>query len=307
MTVLVTGNAAGEIVPPMAVVSFKKIPTDIATAANLGWSIGRTPNGWMTCESFFEYVANIFNRYLLEKNITKPVILFFDGHSSHISLQLSEFCQKEDIISISLPPNATHVLQPLDVTVFGPLKNEWKKKLELYKLDRKVEPRKCHVLPILESIFAQENFKKNLAKGFESCGLCPLDPDAVDYTRCLNDEDNGDNSAKKNSSDNPAERDLLLKQFKQKLPGSLMNVFEKMGRTSRWSGNENLLGLFSFYQLIKFDLNFEDLMEEELGSHYMPGVTPLQQTAEEGELSQVSNYSLKNNLYLFIPRAFSST
>lgn len=55
------------------------------------------------------------------------LVLFLDGHSSHLSLELSEFCKENRIIIVALFPNATHILQPQDVSVFGPMKQKWKK------------------------------------------------------------------------------------------------------------------------------------------------------------------------------------
>lgn len=231
----------------------------------------------MTCGSFFEYLANIFKPYIDQQNIPTPVILFFDGHSSHLSLQLSKFCRKNGIILVTLPPNATHILQPLDVTVFGPLKNNWKRVLERYKLSKKVEPRKCHVLPILDEIFKESNFKENLKKGFETCGLRPLNPDNVDYTKCLSKDDKDNSTAESSSETNSSDTSaLLLQQFEDKVPGCLLNDFKKVGPTGHWSGNEKFCGLFNFYKAIKFNLNFEDLMNEELSNHNIQDISPVQ-------------------------------
>lgn len=82
----------------------------------------------MTLASFFKYVVNILEPHI--QNVPKPVVLFLDNHSSHVSLQLSEFCQEKGIILVALPPNSTHILQPLDVSFFKPLKsNNWNKEL----------------------------------------------------------------------------------------------------------------------------------------------------------------------------------
>lgn len=51
-----------------------------------------------------------------------------------MGLQLSEFCQNNGVILITLPPNSTYMLQPLDIAFFGPLKMNWRRELELYKL-----------------------------------------------------------------------------------------------------------------------------------------------------------------------------
>lgn len=81
----------------------------------------------MTRETIFEYVMNVFHPWLRSQNITFPVILFKDGHTSHLSKYLSDYCSKNEIEVVALYPNSTHLLQPLDVAVFRPLKLEWKK------------------------------------------------------------------------------------------------------------------------------------------------------------------------------------
>ncbi|KAJ8965729.1 hypothetical protein NQ314_003935 [Rhamnusium bicolor] len=90
------------------------------------WIFGKSDKGWMTGETFFEYIANDFNKWLIQEGIPKPVIVFIDGHKSHMSLSLSEFCDANGIILYALPPNTTHMLQPVDVSVFRPLKQEWR-------------------------------------------------------------------------------------------------------------------------------------------------------------------------------------
>jgi hypothetical protein len=45
-------------------------------------------------------------------------LLIFDGHASHSSLKYLYYFQNNGIEMLCLPPNTTHVLQPLDRTVF---------------------------------------------------------------------------------------------------------------------------------------------------------------------------------------------
>ena len=62
---------------------------------------------------------------LLFLQIPKPVILFLNGHSSHLGLEASKYCQDHQIIFYCLLPNATHILQPFDIGIFSPLKDLW--------------------------------------------------------------------------------------------------------------------------------------------------------------------------------------
>lgn len=53
-----------------------------------------------------------------------PVLLILDNHSSHISISIEvlEYAKDHHIIIWSFPSDCSHALQPLDRSVFGPLK-----------------------------------------------------------------------------------------------------------------------------------------------------------------------------------------
>lgn len=60
-------------------------------------------------------------------------MLVVDGHESHKSAEFKAFCKENKIITISLPHNSSHLLQPLDVGCFGPLKKAYSKEIEKFK------------------------------------------------------------------------------------------------------------------------------------------------------------------------------
>ena len=45
-----------------------------------------------------------------------------DGHSSHVTANMIAFCMGHVIYLLILPPHCSHFLQPLDISIFGPLK-----------------------------------------------------------------------------------------------------------------------------------------------------------------------------------------
>ena len=49
-------------------------------------------------------------------------MLICDGHDSHISVAFIYHCMQNDIILLLLLPHSSHLMQPLDISVFGPLK-----------------------------------------------------------------------------------------------------------------------------------------------------------------------------------------
>ena len=48
-------------------------------------------------------------------------LLLLDGHSCHLTMDFLNYCLEKRIILGFLPPHTTHMLQPLDVGIFGPL------------------------------------------------------------------------------------------------------------------------------------------------------------------------------------------
>jgi len=59
-----------------------------------------------------------------------PVVLFVDGHHSHITSELINLARDHGVHLMCLPPNLTHILQPFDVSVFHPLKQAYFKILK---------------------------------------------------------------------------------------------------------------------------------------------------------------------------------
>ncbi|KAJ2975638.1 hypothetical protein NQ176_g5408 [Zarea fungicola] len=56
-------------------------------------------------------------------------LLVVDGFTGHTTLDFAKYCIQFDIIIAILPPHSTHIMQPLDVGVFQPLKSAHQKEL----------------------------------------------------------------------------------------------------------------------------------------------------------------------------------
>lgn len=160
------GNAAGDIAPPMVVINLKRIPQKLSQSVPENWAIGRSENGWMTGETFFENFANVFYPWLVQNKIEFPVIVFCDGHSSHLTMALSDFCKENLIELVALYPNATQILQPMDdVAVFHPLKVSWKKAVFSFRIRNAGLPlRRDNFCPILnDALKSQISLKMDFA------------------------------------------------------------------------------------------------------------------------------------------------
>ena len=96
---------------------------DTLSVTRVGWKKASFLSGSMLC-SCLPATADLRK--------SGPVVLFFDGHGSHIGIDIVTKARKENVILYCLPPHTTHVLQPLDVSVFVAVKRAWGKILKDY-------------------------------------------------------------------------------------------------------------------------------------------------------------------------------
>ena len=64
------------------------------------------------------YWLRHFNTQTLAQRQGTWRLLIFDSHVSHLSYEFVSFCKAQNIVPFCLPPHSTHLLQPLDITVF---------------------------------------------------------------------------------------------------------------------------------------------------------------------------------------------
>jgi hypothetical protein len=73
-------------------------------------------SGWMDKGYFLLVLKNL--RSHIFGSPTKPVIVFVDGHSFHVSYSVVMYCKEQGIILQTLPPHTSHGSQ----TFYGPFR-----------------------------------------------------------------------------------------------------------------------------------------------------------------------------------------
>ncbi|XP_053621416.1 uncharacterized protein LOC128681499 [Plodia interpunctella] len=291
LTVLVNVSADAAIAPPMVLYPYKRLPKNIVPTVPSGWGIGHTESGWMNMAAFYEYVANCFYPWLIQHNIQFPVALFLDGHTSHISLPLTVFCKEKGIILIALLPNATHVLQPLDVSVFRPVKGTWRTVVHDFRVQNNfAKLRRIDFAPQVDICLKKTLVSQTIKNGFQCCGLYPFGPDNVNYDKLLTknanatSEESGDNADDISSHGSSTvtgneksvdDTEKFKQQFERRLSPEVLLMFQKSG--SVWNGDETYKKLFEFWR----DINPIDN-------------TPLQQTFDNN--LELGDTTLVNNI-----------
>lgn len=209
----------------------------------------------MKSELFFEYIGNVFNPYLEQNQIKKPVVLFVDGHTTHLTFELSELCSRLQIVLICLYPNATRILQPADVAAFKPLKTGWLKAVSDWRRQHpNMQFTKANFAPLLEDVIKIYVKPKSVINGFRACGLFPWNPSAIDYSKCLG---RGGTTKAPLIQNNPTIKKYMDLATFQKIIGPEETTKLEMGEIS--DANEIIYNLSSFFT-----------SNTELEKHYQP-------------------------------------
>ncbi|CAH2108084.1 unnamed protein product [Euphydryas editha] len=128
---------------------------------------------------------------LVAAKTTFPVILYVDGHKTHLTKEVSELCKSLEIHLIALYPNATRILQPADVASFKPIKSGWKKHLRLWYAENEngAVLNKQNFAPLLQRVVESSTNPSIAKNGFRTTGLFPFNPDAINYDKCLGNKE----------------------------------------------------------------------------------------------------------------------
>ncbi|XP_067215467.1 uncharacterized protein [Linepithema humile] len=246
LTVLFMTNATGALVSPMIVFPYERIPYSVSQSVPIDWSIGKSENGWMTAETFYEYISNIFEPWLTAHNIERPVILYVDGHSSHMTLPVSQFCMDHQIELIALFPNATHLIQPLDIALFRTLKSSWRDCINDWRVQNERNLRREDFGPLLKITIERIELPKVMSNGFRKCGLFPFSADALQYNQLLQKKKN--DAIVTSTSEHNAENHLLF--IESHIDENLLGIFKYANEIGIYNGTDENLGLFYFWQKI---------------------------------------------------------
>lgn len=142
------------------------------------WPISLSANGWTTDEIGLEWIQH-FERHTKDRTKGTHRLLFMDGHGSHETPEFEEFCRKRNIVTLTMPAHASHLLQPLDVGCFAPLKKAYGQRIENLIRNHINHISKLEFIPAFRDAFFASITPSNIRASFRGAGLVPFDPDAV--------------------------------------------------------------------------------------------------------------------------------
>lgn len=182
ISLMFSGNAAGTLLPPYVVYKAENLWSTWTENGPQRTRYNRSKSG---CYRFFDAVSfeDWFELTFLPnvRNLDGPKVIIGDNLSSHINLQVLKLCEENNVRFVCLPPNSTHLTQPLDVAFFAPMKRIWRGILTKWK--ESDSGSKFTTIPkdsfptLLKELMANlaEKQEENLMAGFAKCGIYPFD------------------------------------------------------------------------------------------------------------------------------------
>lgn len=181
-SVMFAGTAAGNVLPPYVVYKAQRLQAAWTEGGPHGCRYNVSKSGWFDADIFLDWFKSLllpFCRFLQGRKI-----VFGDNLSSHLHPEVFELCNENDIHFVFFPPNTTHLMQPLDVVFYAPLKRQWRETLTEWKktLGKNQATLPKHVFPsllanLLESM--DPRLKPNMISGFSATGIYPIDRQRV--------------------------------------------------------------------------------------------------------------------------------
>jgi hypothetical protein len=180
VTVIQTINAEGRAIDPFIVVAGQYHLANWYRESNLPatWAIATTENGWTDNETGLDWLKH-FNQRTADRSVGAYRLLILDGHESHHSADFQIYCKENNIITLCMPPHSSHLLQPLDVGCFGPLKKAYGRETEQLIRRSITHISKTEFFPAFYAAFQATITEENIKGGFGGAGLIPSDPESV--------------------------------------------------------------------------------------------------------------------------------
>ncbi|KAL1379574.1 hypothetical protein pipiens_014797 [Culex pipiens pipiens] len=174
-TCLFGANANGNLLPPLVLYPESiKIPTQ-KKQIELNYVVANPSTATKAADIFHQWLSRVFQPWLIEENIPRPVILFVDGQRHQITYLSNRFCQLHQIVLVSLLPRSVHLLRPLHAKLFESISKLYRDEMQSFGQGKSPSGEHLVLKPTLEQI--ADTAESIIRDGFLRSKLYPWNPD----------------------------------------------------------------------------------------------------------------------------------
>lgn len=140
------------------------------------WYFSANSKGWTSNLHGLEWLRRVFDPQSRTKANGEYRLLVCDGHDSHISGSFIAYCIQNKIALLILPPHTSHILQPLDISIFGPLKKRLTAALQPLSQAQLVRIQKIEWLEAYKQARLEACTAQNIKSAWRGSGMIPFNP-----------------------------------------------------------------------------------------------------------------------------------
>jgi hypothetical protein len=214
-------SATGVPLPPLVMFKGKSVqqqwfPKDLTPFE--GWEFTATDNGWTTDKTAVEWLEKLFIPLTAPSRPQEKRLLVLDGHGSHETTDFMYLCFQHNIHLLYLPPHTSHVLQPLDLSVFSALKHYYRKQIGYLSLLTDSSPvGKQNFLLCYQKARKEALSISNIKSGWKASGLWPVSSAKPLMSRLLLENSNQIKSTVSEAQNTPVSTSNWLEESTQVL------------------------------------------------------------------------------------------
>ena len=183
VTVCVIVSASGQTLPPAFVFprkNFKEFMMHGSPECSRGLV---DSSGWMTAANFIKVMKHFITNARPSQD--HQVVLIMDNHQSHLSYEALSLAKENFVHIITLPPHTSNKTQPLDRTVFGPMKSHYNQLSNSWMMRNVGKLITIYqIAELAGTALTKAATPENVIAGFRVSGVWPFDRDIfsnVDY------------------------------------------------------------------------------------------------------------------------------
>lgn len=168
-------SASGNSLPPFYLFPRKRMmPSflEYASKETVGYA---NDSGWMQHADFVNFMKHFIK--FSHSSKSNPTLLLLDNHTSHLSVESIDLALENGVTMLSFPPHCSHRLQPLDVSVYKPVKGAY---LAQHNAWMRENPGRVlelmHIPMLIKTALLKGATAENIVSGFRATGICPYNP-----------------------------------------------------------------------------------------------------------------------------------
>ena len=170
----------GITLPPFFIFKGKRWNPDLMKGASVGAAGTMSDSVWVNEDIFRKHLEEHFLPLVSPPSKEDPILLIYDGQASHKNPETIRWAWEEGIILFILPAHSSHLLQPLNVAVFGPMKKHYYNECSKYLFNHMGRIiTKYEICALASNAYLKAFSPLTIHSGFRKSGIYPFQKNSI--------------------------------------------------------------------------------------------------------------------------------